>query len=79
MKIGDTQELTESGSGENDDSNIHYYCKTEELFDVLETALVNIGHKRTRGKRHCFVCDPQNHSLYLFLSKFLFLSFRHGS
>ena len=30
--------FTESGSSENDDSNIRYYCKTEELFDVLETA-----------------------------------------
>ena len=57
MKIGDTQKLIESGSGENDDPNIHYYCKMEELFDILETAHVNIGHKRTRGKRHCFVCD----------------------
>ena len=27
MKIGNTQKLTESGSGENDDSNIRYYCK----------------------------------------------------
>jgi len=79
MKIGDMQKLIESGSGENDDSNIRYYCKMEELFDVLETALVNIGQKRTRGKRHSFVCDSQNHSLYLFLSKFLFLSFSHGS
>jgi len=35
MKIGDTQELTESGSGKNGDSNIRYYCKTEELFDCL--------------------------------------------
>jgi len=52
MKISDTQKLIESGSGENDDSNIRYYCKTEELFDVLETAHVNIGHRRTRGKRH---------------------------
>jgi len=52
MKIGDTQKLNESGSGENDDSNIRYYCKTEELFDVLETTHVNIGHRRTRGKRH---------------------------
>lgn len=79
MKVGDKQKLIESGSGENDDSNIRYYCKTEELFDVLETAHVNIGHKRTRGKRHCFVCDSQKHFLYLFLSKFLFLSFSHGS
>ena len=28
MKIGDTQKLTESGSGKNDDTNIRYYCKT---------------------------------------------------
>ena len=55
MKIGDTLKLIESGSGENDDSNIRYYCKTEELFDVLETAHVNIGHKRTRDKKHCFL------------------------
>jgi len=79
MKIGDTQELIESGSGENEDSNIRYYCKTEELFDVLEAAHVNIGHKRTRGKRHCFVCDSQKQSFYLFLSEFLFLPFSHGS
>ena len=63
MKIGDTQKLTESGSGKNDDSNIRYYCKTEEHFDVLETAHVNIGHKRTTGKRHYFVCDLQKHCL----------------
>ena len=50
MKIGDTEKLIESGSGKNDDSNIRYYCKTEELFDVMETAHVNIGHKRTRVK-----------------------------
>jgi len=79
IKIGDTQKLIESGLHENDYSNVRYYCKKEELFDVLETAHVNIGHKRTRGKRHRFVCDSQKHSLYLFLSKFLFLSFSHGS
>ena len=79
MKTGDMQKLNESGSGVNDDSNFRYYCKTDELFDVLETAHVNIGYKRTRGKRHCFVCDLQKHSLYLFRSKFLFLSFSHGS
>ena len=63
MEIRDTQKLTERGSAENDYSNIHYYCKTEELFDVLETAHVNIGHKRTTGKRNSFVCDSQKHSL----------------
>jgi len=36
MKTYDTQKITESGSGENDDSNIRYYCKTEELFDAFE-------------------------------------------
>ena len=71
MKTGDTQKLTESGSGENDESNIRYYCKMEELFDVLETAHVNIGHKRATGKRHGFVCDSQKHSLYLFMFKFV--------
>ena len=40
---------------------------------------INKGHKRTRGKRYCFACDLQKHSLYQFLSKFLFLSFSHGS
>jgi len=79
MKIGDMQKITESASGENDDLNIRYYCKTEELFDVLEKAHVNIGHKSTTGKRHYFVCDSQKHYLYLFLSKFLFLSCSHGS
>jgi hypothetical protein len=55
IKISDTQKLIESGSGENDDSNIRYYCKMEELFDVLETAHFNTGHKRTRGKTlFCF-------------------------
>ena len=49
MKIGDTEKFIEGDSGENYDSNIRYYCKTEELFHVLETAHVNTGHKRTRG------------------------------
>jgi hypothetical protein len=48
-KISDTEKLTEADSGENDDSNIRYYSKTEELFDVLETAHINTGHKRTQG------------------------------
>ena len=43
------QKLIAGGSREND-SNIRYYCKTEILFDVLEKAHVNIGHKSTRGK-----------------------------
>ena len=47
MKIGDTQKLIESGPGKNDDSNIRYYCNTEELFDVLETAHVNIGDRKS--------------------------------
>lgn len=40
---------------------------------------VNIEHKRTRDKRHCFICDSQKHFFYLLLSKFLFLPFSHGS
>ena len=79
MKISYKQKLIESGSGENCDSNIRYYCKMDELFDVLETAHVNIGHRRARGKGECFVCDSQKHSVYLWLSNFLFLSSSHGS
>jgi hypothetical protein len=41
------KKLTEGGSGKNDHSNIPYYCKTEELFDVLETVHVKI---RTKGQ-----------------------------
>ena len=40
MKIGDTQKINESGSGENGDSNIRYYWKTDDLFDVLETVML---------------------------------------
>jgi hypothetical protein len=72
LKIVNTQKITVSGSGEKVGSNIRCYYKTEELFDVLETAHLNVGHKRTRGKRHSFVCDSQKHSLYLFLSNFFF-------
>jgi hypothetical protein len=77
MKISDMEKLTEGGSSKNDDSNICYYCKMEELFNVLETAHVNISHKRTRGNTR-FLCDLQKHSLYLSLSKILF-SFSHRS
>ena len=41
MKFGDTRKFTGSGAGENDDSNIRYYCKTEELCEDLETSLVD--------------------------------------
>jgi hypothetical protein len=37
IKISDMQKPIESGSGENDDSKICYYCKMEKLFHVLET------------------------------------------
>ena len=63
IKIGDKQKLAVSGLGKNDESNIRCYCKTEELFCVLETAHFNIRHKRTRG----FVCDSQKH---FFISSF---------
>jgi hypothetical protein len=43
IKINDTQRHIESGS------NIRYYCKMKELFDVLETAHLNTRQKRARG------------------------------
>jgi hypothetical protein len=73
MKIDDTEKLVEGDSGENDDSDICYYCKMDKQFLVLETAHVNIGHKRTRGK-HTFLCDLQKHSIPLLLNSCSFLS-----
>ncbi|XP_025266504.1 KRAB-A domain-containing protein 2-like [Camponotus floridanus] len=31
-----------------DDSKIRYFCKADKLFDVLEAAHLNVGHKRKR-------------------------------
>lgn len=49
LKLGDTEKLIESGSEGMDDSKIRYFCKADELFDVLEAAHLNVGHKRTRA------------------------------
>lgn len=48
LKIGDTEKLVEAGI-ESSRSKIRYFCKTDELFDILEKAHTNVGHKRTRG------------------------------
>ena len=77
LKIGVTEKLAEGGSGENDDSNIRYYCKTEELFDIFETAHVNTGHKRTRGNTLFSLWVAK--TFYVSLSNFLFLFFSYGS
>lgn len=50
LKIGDTQKLIESGSEGTDNSNIRYFCNTNELFDILEAAHLIVGHKKTRGR-----------------------------
>ena len=47
MKIGDTEILIEGGSGENDDSNIRYYCKMEELFSFWNST----QHRAQKDKR----------------------------
>jgi hypothetical protein len=70
MKIGDTEKLTEGGSGEND-SKIGYYCNTEELFDILQATHINLGHKWTT---HCFLYDLQKHSFHLSQNSCSFLS-----
>ena len=79
MKIGAKQKLAESGSGENAIQTFVITARRRSCLIILETAHVKIGHERTRGKRHCFVCDSQKHSLYRFLSQFLFLPSSHGS
>jgi hypothetical protein len=53
MKIGVIPKFIENSSGESDNSNIHYYFRTEELLDVLETAQFKIGDKSKRGKSLC--------------------------
>lgn len=44
MKIGDTEKLIESGSDSICDSKIRYFCKADEMFDILEKAHTNVGH-----------------------------------
>lgn len=53
LKIGDTEKLVEAGI-ESSSSKIRYFCKTDELFDILEKAHTNVGHKRTRGRLFLF-------------------------
>ncbi|XP_025261981.1 KRAB-A domain-containing protein 2-like [Camponotus floridanus] len=48
LKLDDTEKLIESGSEGMDDSKIRYFCKADKLFDVLEAAHLNVGHKRKR-------------------------------
>ena len=50
LKISDTEKLIESNPENTDESKIQYFCKSDELFDVLETAHLNVGHKKTRGR-----------------------------
>lgn len=50
LKIGEAENLIESGCDNTCDSKIRYYCKADELFDVVEKAHISVGHKRTRGK-----------------------------
>ena len=55
MKIDDTERLIESASVKKDNSDIRYYLKLDELFEVLKTVHVNMGHKKTRSKTPFFL------------------------
>lgn len=76
MIIGDTERLIERASEKNNDSNIRYYLKLEELFEVLETAHVTMGHKKTRSNTafFAFFCLMKKPSLQVVLFKFFFFS-----
>lgn len=66
LKLGDMEKLIahcESGST-TESQEIRYVCTAEELFDVLETAHVSVGHKRTRGKSSSF-CTSSAERLFL--------------
>ncbi|KAG7162775.1 abrupt-like 7, partial [Homarus americanus] len=47
ITIGEVEKLIEKALTDPCD-NIRYYCRTEDLFDALEAAHTNTGHKRTR-------------------------------
>ena len=54
ITIGDNEKLIEKTLKTQADS-FRYYCKTDDIFDIIETAHLATGHKRTRGKH--FFCQ----------------------
>jgi hypothetical protein len=55
MQNGESIKLIEKNA---DETKIRYYCETEDLFDILNKAHIDVGHKRTRGKNF--------HTVYFF-------------
>lgn len=49
ITIGENEKLIEKIQ-ETQAEAFRYYCKTEDLFDIIETAHIATGHKRIRGK-----------------------------
>ena len=70
LTIGDVEKLV--GVNSKGDSSIHYFVKNDELFDIIEAAHINSGHKRTRvmeaelRKKYCNI-TRQVIDLYLSL------------
>jgi uncharacterized protein (DUF1015 family) len=46
--IGAYEKLIEK-TRETQDEHFRYFCKTDDLFDIIESAHIATGHKRTRG------------------------------
>lgn len=55
LKIGDTKKLIENRNGDLDDSNIRYYCKADDIFDVMEITQCNELRKKKRNVVFYFV------------------------
>lgn len=53
LKINETEKLIQKRSV--DSESIIYYCSSNELYDILEKAHIDVGHKRTRGKKR-YIC-----------------------
>ncbi|XP_077280689.1 KRAB-A domain-containing protein 2-like isoform X1 [Temnothorax americanus] len=60
ITVGENDKLIEK-TGKTPTETFRYYCKTEDLFDILETAHIATGHKRIRvmeaeiNKKYCNV------------------------
>jgi hypothetical protein len=46
--IGAYEKLIEK-TRETQDEHFRYFCKTDDLFEIIESAHIATGHKRTRG------------------------------
>lgn len=49
VTVGGNEKLIEKANA-TPTEHFRYYCKTEDMFDIIETAHIATGHKRLRGR-----------------------------